>query len=160
MYVVLVPLLAHHSRMRFAVSSGPVVHPDERGSRPTHGDEAFEFLNDAVGVDTSFDQDRECFAGVFVDDVQQLHDAAVAGGIELKIQGPHFIDPGGSQQSSRPGGGADTSAFAAPGRYPQAFFAPESLHAFSVDVPTVLAKQCPRFAVPPPGVQSADLTQA
>jgi len=78
-------------------------------------------------IDPVVDLDGEGFAGVFVDDVEQLQDASALGLVELVVQRPHMVRVLGGQPVGRAGGGAQALALAPPGRHPQAFLAPHPL---------------------------------
>src|SRR3954463_5767384 len=118
----------HQSLSACAVSSGPLSQRTCAGAPPLVA-EALEHVDGLVGVDAARDVDRERFAGELVDDVEQLEHAAVGGLIELEVQRPHVTGPLGPQPVGRHGRLTEAPALAPTGRNPEAFFAPETLHA-------------------------------
>jgi hypothetical protein len=60
---------------------------------------AVEDCDDAVSVDGAVDDDGGAFAGVSVDDVEELEGAAVGGDVELEVQGPQGV---GADRAHRP----------------------------------------------------------
>jgi hypothetical protein len=67
-----------------------VIEPHERGGAPA-GRKQLEGRDDLAGVDRSFDDDRRAFAGVLVDDVEQLQGATVGGCVELEVERPQRV---------------------------------------------------------------------
>jgi hypothetical protein len=118
--------------------------------RAAQGGEPFEDGDGLVCVDASGDVHRERFAGEFVDDVEQFDDAAVGGLIELEIERPDVVGPLGPQPISGHGRFPEPAAFAALGRDPEAFLAPQPLHPLAVDLVAELAEANMRAAVAPP----------
>jgi hypothetical protein len=79
------------------------------------GDQAVQQLHGGVGVDPAVDLDGEGFAGVFVDDIEQLQGPPVSGLVELIVQRPHVIGVLGGQPVGRTGRGTQPLALATPG---------------------------------------------
>lgn len=71
---------------------GSVVAADERRGDVTVDDDLLECGDGRVGVDGPVHDDGERFAGVLVDDVEQLDLLAVRGDVELEVQRPHMVD--------------------------------------------------------------------
>ncbi len=69
------------------MNSGPLSNRTKAGAPRVSGD-AVEGGDDRVGVDGAVHDDGETFAGVLVDDVQQLEGAAIDGDVELEIESP------------------------------------------------------------------------
>jgi hypothetical protein len=67
-----------------------------------------------VGVDRAGHPHRQRLAGVFVDDVEQFQRAAVAGGVELEVQGPDMVGALGPQPLGGHGGLAEPLPLAFP----------------------------------------------
>ena len=82
---------------------GAVVETDV-GRCASLGGEFVECGGDLIGVDGTIDFDREGFAGEFVDDVEELDLAAIRGGVELEVHGPHDV---GADRAHRTDIGAD-----------------------------------------------------
>ena len=123
---------------------GAVVAAHVRGRAALVG-EPLEHGDGLVGVDAPRDVHRQRLAGELVDDVEQLEHAAVGGLIELEVQRPHVIGPLGPQPVGGHGRLAEALALAAPRRDPQAFLAPEPLHALAVDAcPSSPRRTCAR----------------
>ena len=83
------------------------------------------------------DGDGQGFAGVLIDDVEQLQDPPVGGLVELVVQRPHMIGVLGRQPVGRAGRGAEPLAFAPLGRHAQAFLAPQPLDGLAVHAPAL-----------------------
>ena len=127
--------------------------------RAALGGEPVEHGDGLVCVDASGDVHRERFAGELVDDVEQLQHAAVGGLIELEVQRPHVTGPLGAQPIGGHGRLAEAAAFAAARRDPEAFFAPQALHALAVDLVAELAEADMRAPVAPPRPLGRELAQ-
>jgi hypothetical protein len=85
---------------------------------------------------------------VFIDDRDDLDRAAVGGGIELEVDGPHLVRCVGFRQAwSGAGAQAFTSAAL---RHPQALFTPEPLDLLVVRRPALTTGIVIRPAEPPP----------
>ena len=76
---------------------GVVVHADEPQWSAARRNDPLELGDDAVGVDSPLDLDRERLPSVLVDDVQQLEDAAILGRVELEVERPHLVRPTGAR---------------------------------------------------------------
>lgn len=98
----------------------------------------FEHGDGGVGIDAPVDMDRECFAGVLVDNVAQLDDPPVGGDVELKVDAPHVIDMLGCAPVGRDGRVAQPPAFPPLLRDAEAFLAPQSLDLLAVVPPAGL----------------------
>jgi hypothetical protein len=103
--------------------------------------------------------DRQGFAGELVDDVEQLEHAPVGGLIELEVQRPDVIGPLGLQALSGDGRLAQAPALAPAGRDPEAFLAPQALHALAVDAVPELAETHVRAAIAPARPLGRELAQ-
>src|SRR5512133_1360337 len=123
------------------------------------GHQLVENTDGGVGVDPAVDLDRQGFSGVFVHDVEQLQPPAVLGLVELVVQRPHVIGVLGGQPVGRAGGAAQSLAFAAPGRHPQAFLAPEPLDGLAVHPPALLHQLGVSPPVAPARVVAAELAE-
>ena len=88
-------------------------------------------------------------AGELVHDVEQLQDPAVVGHVELEVKRPHVIWALGPQPVARHRRFPAALAFAALGRHPQPFLAPQPLGALAVDRPALLEQMLMRLAIPP-----------
>ncbi len=77
-----------------------------------------------VGVDRASDADREGFAGVLVDDVEQLQRAAIDGGVEPEVQRPHVVGVLGTEPLGRDGRLAEPEPLPLPLRHAQPLLAP------------------------------------
>ena len=90
---------------------GSVVAAQNRGVAAGQS-EVVEFVDEGVGGDGTFDEPAKAFAGVLVDDPDDLDGAAVGGGIELEVHGPDSVRSvtGGPVR----GGGGSQSFAAAP----------------------------------------------
>ena len=75
---------------RLAGEFGAVVAA-QHGRVATRRGEAVEFVDEDVGGDGAVDEAAEAFAGVFVDDGDDLDRAAVGGGVELEVDGPDLV---------------------------------------------------------------------
>jgi hypothetical protein len=99
------------------------------------GREAVEFSDEVLAGDAALDQAAEAFAGVFVDDRDDLDGPPVGGGVELKIDRPH---PVGCIRAQGVGCRRGALAFAPPPlRNTQPFLAPETLNPLMIDDPTL-----------------------
>jgi hypothetical protein len=67
---------------------------------PPLGDETLQGRNHVVPSDRPVDIHRQCFTGVFINDVQQLQTSQISGFVELEIKTPHMIAMGGSQEGA------------------------------------------------------------
>jgi len=116
----------------------------------THGGEAIQFVDEDVGSDRSVDQPAEAFAGVFVDDRDDLDGAAVGGGVELEVHRPDLV----RCISLRPVGcRARAEAFAsATLRHPTGPLRAQALDHLVVDVPALTAGIVIRGPEPTPGM--------
>ena len=85
------PVSAHQSATACRHELGAVVEADKRRRPAAFDRQAGEGADDAVGVDGVIDHDRQALSGVLVDDVQQLHLAAVDGRVELEVQRPQRV---------------------------------------------------------------------
>ena len=93
--------------------------------------------------------DRQRLAGVLVDDVQELDDPSVGGLVELVVERPDLVGAGGPEASGRNGRLAEASALAAALGDPEPLLAPEPLHTFSVEVPSLRAEARVGAAIAP-----------
>jgi len=93
---------------------GAVVHPDELRAGAALADDLVEHPGRVVGVDRAGHPHRRRLAGVLVDDVEQFQHAAVAGGVELEVQGPDMVGALGSQPLGGHGGLAEPLPLAFP----------------------------------------------
>src|SRR3954468_8663217 len=118
---------------------GTVVAADVRGRAAPSG-EALEHGDGLVCVDAPRDVHRQRLGRELVDDVQQLDHPAVGGLVELEVQGPDVIGTLGAQPPGRHGGLPEPLAFAAPRGDPEAFLAPEPLHALAIHAVAELAQ--------------------
>src|SRR5919106_688779 len=112
-------------------------------------DDAIEHPDRVVGIDPPLDLDRERLAGVLVDDMQALEDAAVAGHVELEVERPHVVRPLGSQTGAGRRREAEPEPLAPLARHPQPFLAPQALDLLAVGLQALLAQAGPRLAVAP-----------
>jgi hypothetical protein len=112
--------------------------------------EPVEHVNDLVGVDPTLGLHRERLAGELVDHVEQLHRPPVLRDVELEVQRPDVIRALGTQPVTRHGRLADTLAFAALGRHPQALLAPQPLRPLAIHRPALIEQMLMRAAIPPP----------
>ncbi len=55
------------------------------------GDQAFDGVDDLIGVAGAPDAHVQSLRGVFVDDVQQLQPLVISGLVELKVDSPHVV---------------------------------------------------------------------
>jgi hypothetical protein len=92
--------------------------------------------------------DRRTFAGVLVDDVQQLQRATIDGRVELEVERPKDVR---SDRTHRTNCDADTAVRLLPLaiRHFQSFLTPEAMHSLVVDLPAV-ATELLRGAPPAP----------
>src|SRR4029079_607988 len=87
--------------------------------------------------DTALDHPAQAFAGVLVDDRDDLDRAAVSGGVELEVHTPH---PDGRIGDYGQWCGGAAVAFAPPAlRHPKPFLAPKALHLLVIDCPAFRA---------------------
>jgi hypothetical protein len=86
---------------------------------------------DLVGIAGSPDPHGQGFAGVFVDDVEELEPAPVGGLVELEVQRPHVVGPLGAQQ--RPTAWRSGPFAAARRRTAKSLVTPQPPGAFAVD---------------------------
>ena len=126
MYELPLPEKRHQSLRALAVSSGLLSNAHELGRPATAGDDPLEHVDGAVGVDPPLDLNRERFAGVLVDDVQELQDAAVCGRVELEVERPHLIWPLRAQPARRCRRLAEPLPLALARRHPQTLFTPQT----------------------------------
>ena len=124
------------------------------------GDDAIEHRDGVVGVDPSFHLDRQCFAGVLVDDVQEFQDATVRGRVELEVERPHLIRTLRAQPRAGDGGDAEALPLAPLGRHPQALLAPQALDPLAVHLEALAAQGSPGAPVTPAGMLARELAQA
>jgi len=110
-----------------------------------------------VGVDAAVDLDRERFAGVFVDDVQQLQHPAVEGAVELEVERPDVIGPLRTQASRRRRRGPKTLPLAPLRRHAQALLTPDPLDLLAVQLPALATQRRPGAPVPPAGMLPSEL---
>lgn len=129
------------------------------GGGLSFGGDTFQGGDGAVGVDAAIDHDGHGFAGVLVDDVQQLEDPAVDGDVELEVQRLHLIRMGGAEPLGGHRRNSEPSLLAGLGRYPEALFAPQPLDLLAVHRPPVVSQHRPGAAVPPTGTGSGELPQ-
>jgi hypothetical protein len=118
-----------------------------------------EHADGVVGGDVARDQHGQRFAGELVDDVEQLDPAAGERLIELEVDRPHVIGPLGPEPVRRDRRFAQALAFAAPGRDPQAFLAPQPLHPLAVHAPALADQPRMRAPIAPPGPLHGDHAQ-
>jgi hypothetical protein len=137
-----------------------VVHADERRRLTALGGQAIEHGHGGVGVDAPGNHDRQRLAGVLVDDVQELQDPAVDGGVELEVERPDLVSALGAQVACRGCGRPEPHPLPAPDRHPQPLLAPEALDALAIDLPTLGAKQRPGAAVAEARMGTRDFAQA
>ena len=90
MKTVPTPLKRHQSATAAAMNSGPLSKRTKAGA-PRVGDQPVEDGDDLVGVDGAVHDDGGALAGVLVDDVEQLQDAAVDGDVELEVHRPQGV---------------------------------------------------------------------
>jgi hypothetical protein len=122
----------------------------QHGRVATLGGESVELVDDLVGGDGAFDQSAEAFAGVLVDDGDDLDGPAVGGGVELEVHRPH---PVRRIRGHRAGRGCDADALAAPGLgHPEPFVAPQPLNLLVVHRPALTAGIMVSPAMAPPRV--------
>jgi hypothetical protein len=93
---------------------GAVVHPDELRAGAALAGDLVEHPGLLVGVDPAGHPHRQRLAGVLVDDVEQFQRAAVAGGVELEVQGPDTVGALGPQPLGGHGGLAEPLPLAFP----------------------------------------------
>jgi len=135
----------------------PVVRPDECRCRVEAG-ELLQHRHHVLGLAAPAHPDRQAEAAVLVDHVQELEPAAVGGGIELEIHGPHLMGMLSTvtphQAVRRP------CPLALPGSGPlQAFLPPEPLHPLVVHAPALPSEQPISHPPAPANVLSSDLTE-
>lgn len=85
-----------------------------------------------------------------VNDVEQLHRAAVVGHVELEIERPHMIGPLRPQPIAWHRRVPAPQALSTLLRDPEAFLAPQPLHPLAVDAPALIEQVLMRLAVAPP----------
>src|SRR5262245_21940723 len=95
-------------------------------------DDLVETCDGGVGVDAVVDEIGEGLAGELVDDVQDLDHRAGGGDVELVVERPHVIGPGGPEPFAGRGRGSETLALATLGRHPQALLTPQALDLLAV----------------------------
>ena len=110
-------------------------HERRRASREHEPVEGGDHL---VGVDGAVHDDGGALAGVLVDDVQQLEEPAVDGGVELEVERPQGVGGDGAHGSDR---GADHAVglLALPIRHLQALLTPQALDPLVVGLPALPA---------------------
>src|SRR5829696_6829760 len=113
------------------------------------GGEPVEFVDQLVAGNGAFDESAEAFAGVLVDDGDNLDRPAIGGGVELEVDRPHSVRRLCGHRLS--GGGAEPFAAAAL-RHPEPFVAPQPLDLLVVDVPALPAGVVVGPTVTPPRV--------
>jgi len=79
---------------------GPVVHPHELGPAAAPAGDPVEHPDGVVGIDAPLDLDRQGFAGVLVDEPEQLQHPPVAGGIELEVERPDVVGRSARRRSA------------------------------------------------------------
>src|SRR5215217_3688660 len=131
-------------------SSGPL------SQRSTAG-EPVELGDQPVAGDGPFDQTAQAFAGVLVDDGDDLDRPPVGGGVELEIHRPHPVRRV-RRRGVRCGRGTHPLPPAALWD-PEPLVAPQPLHLLVVDVPALAAGVVVSPPVPPSGVASGVVPQ-
>ena len=121
------------------------------------GDELLDDGDDVLGGAGPVDPDRECLAGVLIDDVAELDAAAVGRLIELEVHGPHLVRLGRSQTRCLPV--AHPAALAGPHRPSEALLAPDSPGALAIDRPAFPQQDLVCCLPTPPWVLFSDLPQ-
>ena len=106
-----------------------VVHPQVHRCAADR-DQCADGLDDLIGSAGPHYAHREGLAGVLVDDVERLELAAVMGGVELEVDGPHLV----GVDNAEPMGvlGAGPAPLPGADRTTQPFLAPEPLDPFVV----------------------------
>jgi hypothetical protein len=118
------PLELHQPGKALAVISGPLSIRTSSRAGAALADDLVEHPGRVVGVDRAGHPHRQRLAGVLVDDVEQFQRAAVAGGVELEVQGPDMVGALGPQPLGGHGGLAEPLPLAFPLRHPE----PSSRH--------------------------------
>ena len=96
-----------------------------------------KFGDQVLAGDRTHDQPAEAFAGVLIDDGDELDRPTVGGDVELEVRGPHAVERIGGHSVRR---GRGSVAFTPPLlRYPQALVTPKTLDLLVIDVPTLTA---------------------
>jgi hypothetical protein len=120
-----------------------VVHPHQLGPAALAGDDPVECADGVVGVDPPVDLDRQRFAGVLVNDVQQLQHPPVDGGVELEIERPRVVGSLRAKPRRWCCRAADALPLALALRHPQPLLAPQPLDLLAVRHPAVLTSAGP-----------------
>ena len=115
----------------------------QHGWIATVGGKPVEFVDQLVAGNGAFDESAEAFAGVLVDDGDNLDRPAIGGGVELEVDRPHPVRRLGRHRLS--GGGAEPFATTAL-RHPEPLVAPQPLDFLVVDWPAL----SPGVVVGPP----------
>jgi hypothetical protein len=92
------------------------------------GGDVVEDVDGGVGVDGVGDDVCEGLAGVLVDDVQDLQDPPVGGGVELLVQRPYMVRVVGLEPVSWSGGLPDPATLTTPRGHSEAFLSPQPPH--------------------------------
>jgi hypothetical protein len=137
----------------------PVVAADEGGVTPSLPDDLVETGDRGVGVDGVVDEISEGLAGELIDDVQDLDHPPGGGDIELVVQRPHVIRPGGPEPVGRCRGVAQALAVAALGRHPQALLTPQTLDLLAVHHVALPAQHGVRSPVAPSRMAGSEAPQ-
>ena len=85
--------------------------------------------------DAALDHPAEAFAGVFVDDRDDLDRPPVGGDVELEVHRPHPVGRIGDHLRRR--GGTAVAFSSSPLRHPQPFFTPKPLDLLVIDDPAL-----------------------
>jgi hypothetical protein len=114
---------------------GSVVTPQHRWIGAALAAQTVELGDQVLAGDTALDHPTEAFAGVFVDDGDDLDRPSVSGGVELEVHRPHPVGRiGGYGQWC---GGAAVAFAPSTLRHSKPFLAPKALD--------LLVIQCPAF---------------
>lgn len=116
---------------------GPVVASQHRREGAALAGQAIQFTDQVLTGDAALDHAAQAFAGVLIDDRDDLDRSPIGGDVELEVHRPH---PVGRIGDHRVRGGGGAVAFApAPLRYPQPLFAPKTLNLLVIDDPAFTA---------------------
>jgi len=136
---------------------GAIVHPNVGRGAPGAGDDVIKHRAQLVGGAGAERAGGQGFTGVFVDDVQEPHLAAVDAEVGLKVQRPHVIRTLSSHPLITPL--AEPALLTSPRRPLQSFVPPEPVGAFTVGDESIVSGDGVGFAPPPPRMLRGDLAQ-